>query len=240
MSGPMKTVFITGAGRGLGLELTRVFLKNGWRVVAACLSTERLPSDVSKNDNSQMVELDVTNDSSITAATTAIKNTPIDILINNAGVYDSTSVDDDTVVSSVAAVTKVFQVNSIGPKLVSEALLPNLHMGSEKLIVTISSGMGTYEMLDEYHAKHWPYSASKTAVNYIMTAFHKLHPEIKTSMINPGWMKTNIGGKNAPFEPSTQAEKIFSLISDHPEKLPNATLVNYEGNKKWKKSRNAE
>ena len=52
--------------------------------------------------------------------------------------------------------------------------------------------------------------------------------------------KTQIGGKNAPFEPSSQAEKIFGLISNHPEKLPNITLVNHEGSTKFKRSRNTE
>ncbi len=234
----MKTIFITGAGRGLGLELAKVFLKHDWRVVAAYHASDPLPADVAAHANVQTVELDVTSDSSIAAAAAAVKGTAIDVLVNNAGIYDTVSAHDDTVVSTVAQITRVFQINSIGPKLVSEALLPNLLSGGEKLIVTISSGMGTYQMLNAYHSKHWPYATSKSAVNYIMTAFHQAHPEIKTSMITPGWMKTQIGGKNAEVDPSVSAEKIFGLIANHPEKLPNTTLVNCEGSTVFKKTRN--
>ena len=234
----MKTVFITGAGRGLGLELTKVFLRNGWRVIAACRNSKELPADTAAVQNILALDLDVTDQRSLEACAEKIKGTPVDVLINNAGIYDSASVDEETVITSLPEITKVFQVNSIGPKLVSEALLGNLQAGSEKLVVTISSSMGTYEMLDEYHAQHWPYCASKAAVNYIMTAFAKEHPEIKTSLINPGWMKTAIGGKDAELEPSFSAEKIFALITDHTNKLRNTELVDYEGSPIFKGSRN--
>ena len=72
-------------------------------------------------------------------------------------------------------------------------------------------------------------SASKTAVNFAMLCFGILHPEIKSVLINPGWMKTCIGGSSAPLTPAFSAEKIFGLISDHKNKLPNGKIVNYEG-----------
>lgn len=225
----MRTVFITGAGRGLGLELTKVFLRNGWRAIAACRDSKELPADIATHQNILALDLDVTDQRSLEACAEKIKGMPVDVLINNAGIYDSASVDEEAVITGLPEITKVFQVNSIGPKFVSEALLSNLQAGSEKLAVTISSSMGTYEMLDEYHAKHWPYCASKAAVNYIMTAFNKEHPEIKVSLINPGWMKTSIGGKEAPLEPSFSAEKIFALIADHQNLLHNTELVDYNG-----------
>lgn len=206
-----KTVLITGTGSGLGKELVEVFAKNEWKVIAA-----------------SHIDLDVTNQKSIEAFASKLNGKPIDILINCAGVYDSPQ-DNETVVSTIPKIDKVFQVNTIGTRILTDKLFPNLQKGDEKLVVTISSGMGTYNELDEYHANHWPYSASKTAVNYAMLAFNKVHPEIKCVLINPGWMKTKIGGPGAPLEPSFSAEKIFVLIENHRKSLPNGKLVDFEG-----------
>lgn len=90
--------------------------------------------------------------------------------------------------------------------------------------------MGTYTGMDSYHAMHWPYSASKAAVNYAMVAFAKQRSDIKSALIHPGWVKTKIGGVDAPLEPSFVAQKIFELISEHKTKLPNGKLVDYQGN----------
>lgn len=206
-----KTVLVTGAGSGLGKALAQVFSKNGWEVIAA---THK--------------DLDVANQKSIEAFVKKLEDKPIDVLINNAGVYDSLP-GSEIVISTIAEITKVFQVNTIGGRVLTDALISNLRKGDEKLVVTISSGMGTYNALDEYHASHWPYSASKTAVNYAMLAFNKEHPEIKCVLINPGWMKTKIGGRGAQLEPEFSAQKIFELVQDHKSKLQNGSLVDYEG-----------
>lgn len=208
----MKTVLITGAGSGIGKALAQVFAKNGWEVIAA---THK--------------DLDVASQKSIEAFVKKLNGKSVDVLINNAGVYDSGSVDRETVVSTVDDVTNVLKVNTIGPRALSEALLPNLKKGTEKLVVTISSVMGTYAALDTYTAEHWPYSLSKNAVNYAMTSFSKLNPTIKIVLIHPGWVKTKIGGSGAQLEPEFSAGKIFELIQDHKSKLKNGEFVDYEG-----------
>ncbi len=238
----MKTIFITGANGGLGLELSRVFLKNGWRVIAACRTANSLPEDVAKNSNTTAVTLDFTDQKSLDAALASVGKTPIDVLINNAGIYDSPSVDDDVVISKIADIETVFEINTIGPKVLAEALLENLSLGGEKLVVTISSGMGTYAQLHgldldatsrgsspAYVAEHWIYSASKTAVNFSMLCFGITHPDIKSVLVNPGWMKTKIGGNGAPLTPTFSAESIFGLVSDHKNKLPNGKMTDYDG-----------
>src|SRR5579859_2841627 len=178
-----KTILITGTDSGLGKALTEVFSQHSWKVIA-----------VSHKD------LEITNQQSINSFVEKLHAKSIDVLINCAGIYDSPP-GDEGVIASIAEITKVFQVNVIGARALTDALLPNLKKGKEKLVVTISSGMGTFSELegDEYHAKRWPYSASKTAVNYAMIAFTKEHPEIKSVLINPGWMKTKIGGEEAPL-----------------------------------------
>lgn len=224
----MKTILITGASSGLGLELTKTFSRSGWRVIAACYHLDDLPIELTQNPNLLAVSLDVTDQNTIQKLKNGLGDTAIDVLINNAGVYDSPPEIED-VVTDVVDITKVFQVNAIGPKIVADTLVSNLNAGKERLVVTISSGMGTYGALDEYAAKHWVYSASKTAVNYAMLSFGIEHPDIKSVLINPGWMKTKIGGEDALLEPSHSAQKIFELISSHTTKLPNGKLINYEG-----------
>ena len=199
----MKTVLITGAAKGLGLDLSRAFLDGGWSVIATGRDAADIPQDVSTNPKAKALSLDVTDESSIRNVSVALSNVPIDVLINNAGIYDSPSVDDDSAVRDMDHIIKVFRTNSIGPKFVSEALADNLEKGGEKLVVTISSGMGTYAQLfgegmtsvsrgksDVYTASHWAYSASKTAANYSMLCFHVLHPNIKSVLINPGWIRS--------------------------------------------------
>lgn len=207
----MKTVLITGAGSGLGQALKEIFVKNNWEIIP-----------ITHKD------LDISNQKSIEELIKKIQGKPIDVFINCVGVYDGPA-DGDSTATTIEGITKVFQVNTIGAKILADLLLPNLLKGEEKLIVTISSIMSTYAKLDEYAAKHWSYSASKMALNYAMISFNKEHPEIKSVLIHPGWVKTKIGGKDALIEPSESAEGIYKLINNHQSDLHNGKLTDYQG-----------
>lgn len=224
----MNTVLITGANSGLGRELVRIFLTNNWYVIACSRKPAEVFAEFSPNKNFLNFSLDITDQQSIRVLASKLKGKSIDVLINCAGVYDGPA-DDTTIVSTIPEITNVFLVNTIGAKVLTDILLPNLQKGTEKLVVTISSEMGTYAKLDDYNARHWAYSASKIAVNYAMLAFNTEHPEIKCALIHPGWMKTNIGGLEASLDPSFSAEKIFELIINHTTRLRNGILVDYEG-----------
>ena len=118
----MKTAFITGANGGLGLELSNFFLKNNWSVIAACRNKKDFPKDIADNKNIKIISLDLTNQKSFDTAIKSIGKTKIDVLINNAGLYDSPSVDDNVVISKIADIEKVFEVNTIGPKVLADHL----------------------------------------------------------------------------------------------------------------------
>ena len=179
----------------------------------------------------QVVALDVLDPANIEHVAALLKDQPIDVLLNVAGVFDSVSntVDDDTLLTSMSDMTRVFQTNTIAPRIIAEWLLPNLHLGTERLVVTISSVMGTFATLDDYHACHWLYGASKAAVTYAMTAFAKTSPDVKSVLIHPGWVKTHMGGKDAPLDPAEVAEKIYLLIENHKDRLPNGVFVDVDG-----------
>lgn len=207
----MKTVLITGAGSGVGKALKEVFKKYEWDTIA--LTHE---------------DLDVTEQKSIEELIKKLQGKPIDVLINCAGVYDGPA-DGDPTATTIDGITKVFQVNTIGVKILADLLLPNLLKGKERLVVTISSIMSTYSKLDDYAAKHWSYGASKMAVNYAMISFTKENPEIKSVLIHPGWVKTKIGGRDAMIEPNESADGIYKLIINHQSSLPNGKLIDYQG-----------
>jgi len=207
----MKTVLITGAGSGVGKALKDVFSKNGWETIAL------------RHQN-----VEITDQKSIENVVTKYHEKPIDVLINCVGVYDGPA-DGDPTLTTIEGFTHVFQVNTIGPKIFADLFVPNLLLGKEKLVVTISSIMSTLAKLDEYAAQHWSYGASKMAVNYAMLSFNKVHPEIKSVLIHPGWVKTKLGGKDALIEPEESANGIYKLITNHQSDLPNGKLIDYEG-----------
>lgn len=207
----MKTVLITGAGSGVGKALNDVFTKNGWETIAL---THK--------------DLDITNQDSIEELTQKLEGKPIDVLLTSVGVYDGPA-DGYPTATTIEGLTYVFQVNTIGPKMLADRLVPNLLLGKEKLVVTVSSIMSTMAKLDAYAGEHWSYGASKMAVNYAMLAFGKVHPEIKSVLMHPGWVKTKLGGVDALIEPEESALGIYKLIENHESDLPNGKLVDYQG-----------
>jgi len=220
----MKTVLVTGANRGLGFALSRGFVEAGWRVIAVAREVPELPD----TEHVQIELCDLTDPHAVQGLAARLQGAPIDVIINNAAMYDAAP-DAAAVTTDFATLTRLFQVNTLAPKMLADALVGNLHAGVDKLVVTMSSGMGTYAAFDEFHAQHWAYSASKAAVNYAMVSFAKLNPSFKSVLINPGWMQTPIGGEDAPLKPVESARAILGLILEHEDKLPNARMVDYTG-----------
>lgn len=207
----MKTVLIIGAGSGVGKALKEVFNKNTWETIA-----------ITHED------VEITKQRSIEELVKKVQGKPIDVLINCAGVYDGPA-DGDPTATTIDGITSVFQINTIGAKILADLLVPNLIKGKERLVVTISSIMSTLAKLDEYAAQHWSYGASKMALNYAMISFNKVYPEIKSVLIHPGWVKTKMGGKDALIEPEESAKGIYKLITNHQTSLPNGKLIDYQG-----------
>jgi NAD(P)-dependent dehydrogenase (short-subunit alcohol dehydrogenase family) len=210
----MRTVFITGANRGLGLELVKKFGSENWCVFAGCRDTTIFPKEY-LDERVIVQQLDVGSAESQNQAIRALreKTTSLDVLINNAGLYDNAS-DGAPVFDLIDEITPIFQVNAIAPRLLSDKLVDLLNAGNTKLVITISSYMGAHSLIDEFSASHWPYSSSKAATNYAMDAFAFLNPQLKSLLIHPGWMKTRLGGDDAPYDPEIVAGRIFQLSID--------------------------
>ena len=198
------TVLVTGANRGLGLEFVKQLKAKGYKVIG----TARSPAKATelKATGVQVEQLDVADQASVDALAAALEGMPIDILINNAGMANRT--DSSLATLDFAAMERSFQVNSLGPLRVTQALLPNLQAGKGKTIVNITSRLGSIELST---GGIYAYRTSKTALNQINKIMSvELAPQGFTSIVmHPGWVKTDMGGPDATL---TVPESINGML----------------------------
>ena len=199
----MSTVLVTGANRGLGLEFCRQYAEDGWHVVACCRNPARavdLQQIARQYANVQLETLDVADFAQIDALAVQLSALPIDVLINNAGVYgDEDSHQFGNLDYQVWLDT--FVVNSQAPVKMAEAFFGQLKRSELKLLVTISSLMGS--MADNSSGGSLLYRSSKAAVNAAMKslAIDLKKDGIGVLIFHPGWVKTDMGGHHAPMRP---------------------------------------
>ena len=204
----MPSVLITGANRGLGLEFARQYVADGWQVYAAC----RDPSSASelrrlaaaKDQKLEIMALDVTDGASIRAAAAELDGQAIDLPLNNAGVMGARGQTIGNM--DYEAWTKVLDANTMGPMRVSEAFVDQVARSKRKLIVTLTSGMGS--LADNTSGGAYAYRSSKAAVNMVMRSLAiDLAPRgIACVVINPGWVLTDMGGPHATFNHGRERE----------------------------------
>ena len=189
------TVLITGAGRGLGLEFARQYAADGWRVIACCRSPDKAPELKKLGRHVEAHALEVTSQDSIRHLAKALNGTPIDVLINNAGLHGDRRAFGET---DVALWKQIFEVNTIAPYQVLAALVENVAASTQKKVVNISSRVGS--MGDGPSGGTYAYRSSKTALNMVMVnAAHELRNHgITILLIHPGWVQTDMGGSSAP------------------------------------------
>lgn len=215
----MKTALITGVGRGIGKALAQKFLAEGWNVIGTSQS-----GDVDYADpHLQIHQLDLTDPGSIAGCVKAISasKAQVDVLINNAGVL----LDDEETSVIVDKLRKTLEVNLIGTLDFTEQAL--ILMAADSHIVNISSQAGSLEDVEVFTHSHAPlrypaYKISKAALNmYTRTlALRLLNQDARkiiVSSVHPGWVRTEMGGNEAPTSPEEAANEIFKLAVSHPE-----------------------
>jgi NAD(P)-dependent dehydrogenase (short-subunit alcohol dehydrogenase family) len=206
---------ITGANRGIGLELARQITARGDTVLAGVRDPgsagelRALGASLSDPQALRIHALDVSNDESVRAFAASLGDEPIDVLINNAGVMgkmqslEALDLDD---------VMKTYNVNALGAIRVTRAVLPLLRRGSARKIVHITSGMGSIS--DNTSGGAYGYRMSKAALNMASKSISvDLHGErILSIVVNPGWVQTDMGGSSAPTPVTESASKMVKLI----------------------------
>jgi len=183
MSG-VSLALVSGANRGIGLEVARSLARDGHRVLAGTRSLDAM-GDVGELDITP-IELDVTDPESIAR----IPFEPLDVLVNNAGIYPpgrASQIDFDVV-------EETWQINALGAWRLAVAAIP--HMGRGARIVNVSSGAGSLETMD---ATYPAYNVSKAALNAItrVLAADLRGEGILVNSVCPGWVRTDMGGASA-------------------------------------------
>lgn len=226
----MKTHFvISGAGRGIGLELAKQALASDNQVTAIARHPEKSPRlqtlQKEYKDHLKILSADVTDDSSIEGFARLLEGQPVDVLINNAGAY----LDDDAGFESLDLnkVIENFSINSVGPMRLTRALLPHLQKSECPKLVNITSLMGS--IADNQGGGSYAYRMSKAALNMFAKSFSRDYPKITTLVIHPGWVKTDMGGENAPTLPSESARGILKVIASTPLQK-SGHFYDFEGN----------
>ncbi|TVR82489.1 MAG: SDR family oxidoreductase [Rhodospirillales bacterium] len=194
----MPTCLITGANRGLGLEFAKQYAADGWKVLATCRQPETADALNAVEGQIQVYPLDVTDFARVEALGRRLQNEAIDLLINNAGVYGPRLVRHDSV--DYAAWAEVFRVNAMAPLKVSAVFLDHVRRGNHKLIVAITSKMGS--LADNTSGGVYLYRSSKAALNAVMRSLSiDLRDQgIAVVLLNPGWVRTDMGGPGAELE----------------------------------------
>ena len=212
----MKTALITGANRGIGLEFCRQYAAEGWRVLACSRYPEK--SDALNKlaaENPELIKvhvLDVADHVEIDRLARLLADESIDLLINNAGIYP----DSDKIGfghTDYAEWMQAFRINTMAPLRMAETFAAQIARGKQKIIVTITSKMGS--IADNSGGGSYLYRSSKAAANMVVKSLSiDLKPLGITAVVfHPGWVKTDMGGPNAMISAEQSVSGIRQVIS---------------------------
>jgi len=196
----VNTVLITGANRGLGLEFTRQYAADGWRVLACCRQPEKSASLVKLAglypEGIKVHFLDVADHIQIDSLGQELADESIDLLINNAGIYPDSDKSGFSH-TDYAEWLQAFRINTMAPFKLAETLAAQIARSKHRTIVTITSKMGS--IADNSGGGSYQYRSSKAAVNMVVKSLSiDLKPlGIIAVVFHPGWVKTDMGGPNA-------------------------------------------
>ncbi|WP_405583149.1 SDR family NAD(P)-dependent oxidoreductase [Streptomyces sp. NBC_01190] len=215
----MTITFITGANKGLGYETARRLTDLGQTVVLGARDPERGRS-AAEALGLRFVRIDVTDDTSVTAAVADIEahEGRIDTLINNAGINAPMKPAEELTGADAA---EVLQTNIVGIVRVTGAFLPLLRKSAHPAVINVSSGMGSFALThdpDRVESKVVSplYSASKAAVTMLTTQYAKALPDIRVNAADPGYTATDLNGHHGSQTVTEGTDAIVTLATEPP------------------------
>jgi NAD(P)-dependent dehydrogenase (short-subunit alcohol dehydrogenase family) len=206
----MPTALITGCNRGIGLEFVRQYATDGWRVRATCRNPRGAKELAAIAGDVKIHALDVADDYQVAALAKSLADEPIDLLINNAGVGGP---EDEFGKTSANDWLEVLRVNTIAPLHVVEQFIGNLDAGQRKLIVNITSKMGS--IADNSGGGSYIYRTSKVALNMVAKSMAQdlKGKRMIVVLFHPGWVKTDMGGPSALVTPKASVAGMRAKIA---------------------------
>jgi NAD(P)-dependent dehydrogenase (short-subunit alcohol dehydrogenase family) len=190
----VPTVLITGSNRGIGLEFAKQYAERGWHVIATARKPEKaeaLNTLAGKHDNIVIEQLDVTDFERVDRLAEQYADTPIDLLLHNAGISGGSETQMFSKNMDYDVFAKVLEVNAIAPLKISESFYPQVRASRDKKIVTVSSSEGSISGAKQ--PRLYFYRSSKAALNMVMVnlAAQLKRKGISVGMVNPGMTDTD-------------------------------------------------
>ncbi len=203
----MKTAVVTGANRGIGLELARQLADRGYRIIAVC---RQASPQLSALGVQVEAGIDITDRAGLEDLADRLGGTRIDLLVNNAGLLIPSSLDG--IEDQIDDWRAQYEVNALGPLRVTRALINHLNDGAK--VVIISSRVGS--MADNGSGGAWAYRMSKAAVNMAgVNLAHELADRgIAVGLLHPGFVRTDMTGGNGQVEPQEAAAGLVERIDE--------------------------
>lgn len=233
------TAVVTGANKGIGLEIVRQLLDLGWtvwlgsrdaergRAAGETVSSEGRPGEV------RALTVDVTDDASVAAAAETVRATGVDVLVNNAGIAGTVPAPADATAKDVGS---VLDVNVLGPVRVTHAFLPLLRKSPSPRVVNLSSGLGSFALMTDpsYPGSDYPdlaYPVSKAALNMLTVQYAKHVPDVRFVAVGPGHTATDLNGHSGHQTPEKAAANVVAaIVSDN---LTSPAYISAEGAPDW-------
>ena len=211
----MSAVLVTGSNRGLGLEWIRQYTAEGWRVYATCRhpsEAQELIELAGREKWLSIHRLDVTKPDEINALSVELREEPIDLLINNAGVYLEKYMEVGLRRIRYEDWEYSFRVNTLGAVRVTEAFQEHIARSEKRLVVVISTHMASIADIATPGAYY--YRSTKAALNTVMEGLtHELRlKDIGVLILHPGWVRTRMGGEGTSLMPPESVQGMRSLI----------------------------
>ena len=225
----MTTVVVTGAARGLGFCLAEAYLKQGATVFGLDRVDQTAELSRSYGDRFHALQCDITDEDQVRRAAEEVARAAgaVDLLISDAAIYlEKPFTEANEFDADIAR--RTFDVNAVGPLLVVKHFLPLVLAGSGKKIVYISSEAGSISQ--NWRSREYAYCMSKAAVNMQSVILQRRVRDdgVKVLAIQPGWMRTVMGGEDADLDPSESASGIVDVIARNSD-IDGPAYLDYTG-----------
>lgn len=219
----MPTILITGAGRGLGLELARQYAHDGWRIIGTVRNAEA-KSNLEKVHAEALLH-DVGEPAQASKLASRLRDVPLDVLYYNAGTIGKRGMALGSF--DYPAWEEVLRVNLLGAAALIEALVENVAASEQKKIAVMSSRLGS---IAESSGMTLPYATSKAALNLLAKGLAAtLAPRgIIVVALSPGWVKTDMGGESAPLTPEASVRGLRKVIAGL-RREDSGKFISYDG-----------